>query len=287
MNQLAARPMDPARTSSQNIAELAVQALLQELAAWPKPGLVSPLDNGSHRDMDLALLEKSARCLQPFFQRLARAGQGDAPMATLRRIGLDAERRMLAVTGGINTHRGAIFGLGLLCAAAGRRNWWPSTQSLGTLVAERWGAQIMGAPLSAASHGAQALRRYGAGGARWEAASGFASIYRVGQPALRQGLALRPGQSRAAAVHACMALLAEVEDTNLLHRGGRPGAAFAMAQARAFLHRGGVAAEDWQAAALRMHRAFVDKNLSPGGCADLLAMTLFVQAVECPGGPFA
>src|SRR5262249_58196308 len=86
---------------------------------WPKPGLVSHVDSGSHTDMDAAMLQASAETLRPFFAELARAGQDGADMGRLRTIGLRAETAMLAVTGGVNTHRGAIFGLGLLCAAAG------------------------------------------------------------------------------------------------------------------------------------------------------------------------
>src|SRR5262249_15290708 len=103
---------------AEQIAEHAVSALLRELAAWPKPGLVSHVDSGSHADMDAALLRASAETLRPFFAELARAGREGADMACLRIIGLRAEAAMLAVTGGVNTHRGAIFGLGLLCAAA-------------------------------------------------------------------------------------------------------------------------------------------------------------------------
>ena len=104
---------------SELIADQAVLALLHELAAWPKPGLVSHVDSGSHTDMDAAMLQASAETLRRFFAELARTGQDGADMGRLRTIGLRAEAAMLAVTGGINTHRGAIFGLGLLCAAAG------------------------------------------------------------------------------------------------------------------------------------------------------------------------
>ncbi len=104
---------------SELIADQAVLALLHELAIWPKPGLVSHVDRGSHTDMDAAMLQASAETLRRFFAELARTGQEGADMGRLRTIGLRAEAAMLAVTGGINTHRGAIFGLGLLSAAAG------------------------------------------------------------------------------------------------------------------------------------------------------------------------
>jgi triphosphoribosyl-dephospho-CoA synthase len=93
------------------IAQQATRALLHEVATWPKPGLVSHVDNGSHRDMDASILLASIDVLNPFFAELARAGRKQAEMNTLRMVGLRAEAAMLAATGGINTHRGAIFGL--------------------------------------------------------------------------------------------------------------------------------------------------------------------------------
>jgi len=274
---------------SELIAEQAVLALLRELAAWPKPGLVSHVDSGSHKDMDAAMMKASAVSLHPFFAELARAGQDGADMAPLRAIGLRAESAMLAVTGGVNTHRGAIFGMGLLCAAAGdiaeiSADGAPVAPSrLGYVIMQRWGKDIGRGPIPLFSHGAAALRRYGAGGARAEAAGGFRSVYEVGWPALRQGRLLQPDDSHAAPVHACFALIAAVDDTNLLHRGGVDGIHFASEAASSFLSQGGVGAPNWRARAAEVHAAFVVRDLSPGGCADLLAMTLFVDALESEG----
>jgi triphosphoribosyl-dephospho-CoA synthase len=271
---------------SELIADQAVLALLRELATWPKPGLVSRVDSGSHTDMDAAMLKASAETLRPFFAELARAGQDGANMGRLRTIGLCAETAMLAVTGGVNTHRGAIFGLGLLCAAAGEVAELSTEGAavalirLGEVVTRQWGAEIRRAPIPLFSHGATAFRRYGAGGARVEAASGFRSVYEVGCPALRRGRSLQPDDPEAPAVQACFALIGAVWDTNLLHRGGADGMRYASEAASTFLSHGGVGAADWRARAAAVHAAFVARRLSPGGCADLLAMTLFVDALE-------
>lgn len=271
---------------SELIAEQAVLALLRELAAWPKPGLVSHVDSGSHKDMDAAMMQASAGSLRPFFAELARAGQDGANMEHLRTIGLRAEATMLAVTGGVNTHRGAVFGMGLLCAAAGEitevsaEGAAVAPSRLGDVVMRRWAAEIRRGPIQLFSHGAAALRRYGAGGARAEAAGGFRSVYEVGWPALRQGRSLQPNDANAALVHACFALIAAVGDTNLLHRGGADGMRFASTAAASFLSRGGVGAPDWRSRAEAVHADFVARRLSPGGCADLLAMTMFVEALE-------
>lgn len=276
---------------SELIADQAVLALLHEVAAWPKPGLVSRVDSGSHTDMDAALMRASAQALRPFFAELAQAGQDGADMGRLRTIGLRAEAAMLAVTGGVNTHRGAIFGLGLLCAAAGQvaegstEGAAVAPVRLGDVVRRRWAADIERGPIPLFSHGAAALRRYGAGGARAEAAGGFRSVYEVGWPALRQGRSLQPDDADAAPVQACFALIAAVSDTNLLHRGGADGMRYAAEAASSFLLRGGVGAPDWRARAVAVHAAFVARRLSPGGCADLLTMTLFVDALGSGGLP--
>ncbi|BEH54127.1 hypothetical protein BpKM376_13060 [Burkholderia pseudomallei] len=131
---------------------------------------MSHVDAGSHDDMTADTFYRSAAALAPFFAELADAGARDAGMPALRKIGLRAERAMLAATGGVNTHRGAIFGLGLLCAAAGLRGsrerraqrGQAAGATLGDLVAARWGDEIAGGPRAADSHGARAARRYGA-----------------------------------------------------------------------------------------------------------------------------
>ena len=266
------------------IAALAVGCLLQELETWPKPGLVSHVDCGSHVDMDADTFRASASALEPYFAVLAEAGGRGCDMTGLRVIGLEAEAAMLSATAGVNTHRGAIFGMGLLCAAAGAQAGGRIDKRLplGTVVAQLWGAGILDGPVLLHSHGSGARRRFRAGGARMEAAAGFPTIYGVGRPALVRGAMTTAGDAEAARVEACFALIAALEDTNLLHRGGLDGLAFARRTAKAFLESGGVGAAGWQARARSVHDAFVARRLSPGGSADLLAMTLFVAACERP-----
>jgi triphosphoribosyl-dephospho-CoA synthase len=261
------------------IATTAFKALEWEIDTTPKPGLVSPIDSGSHDDMNAALLRRSAEALQPYFAQLARAGARQCDLRTLRCIGRAAENAMLIASGGVNTHRGAIFGLGLLCAAAGMPVYDAQLSgSLGDIVRERWGASIGAAPVDECSHGAQVQRRYGAGGARAQAAGGFMHVYEIAWPALTHGRQLAAGDENAARVHCCFALMASLVDTNLLHRGGIEGWLFAREQAIAFMTNGGVGNPHWHTQALGIHREFVARRLSPGGCADLLAMTLFVDA---------
>ncbi|MEI9888865.1 MAG: triphosphoribosyl-dephospho-CoA synthase MdcB [Rhizomicrobium sp.] len=264
------------------IAARAVRCLLLELETWPKPGLVSHIDSGSHHDMDAGTFRRSAAAIAPYFHALAEAGAQACAMGRLRIIGLEAEAAMRAATCGINTHRGALFGLGLLCAAAGARaaGRSASTLSLGDTVSRLWAEGILGGPVLLHSHGSGARRRFGAGGARQEAAQGFPSVYDVGLPALRNGARKAPKDAEAARVEACFALIAAVEDTNLLHRGGAFGLRFAQRAARDFLAAGGVGRPGWRAQARSIHQDFVARRLSPGGSADLLAITLFVDMHE-------
>jgi triphosphoribosyl-dephospho-CoA synthase len=281
-----AAPRDaPSRSWSQSVATLAERSLLLEVDTWPKPGLVSGRDNGSHTDMDAATFRRSAAAIRPFLGQLVEAGMLNLDMPALRKIGLGAERAMLNATDGVNTHRGAIFGLGLLCAAAGLRakGHIDADISLGQVVALRWGRDIVSGPRLPCSHGEMAARRHGAGGARQEATRGFPSVYEVAIPAMKEARHLRSGDDEAARVQACFALIAVLEDTNLLHRGGAEGLRFAQRIAQDFLDRGGVRQPDWLKVAAAIHRTFVGRRLSPGGSADVLAMSLFVEEFEAAG----
>ena len=282
MSLTGARPSMPVRSrAAEDTASLARAALIDELETWPKPGLVSPVDSGSHRDMDAAALVRSADALRPFFAELARAGERRAGLPELRRIGIAAERAMMAATDGVNAHRGAIFSLGLICAAEGARGRAPGTGGdRAGAVGALWGEAILGGPAPVSSNGAVARRRFGVGGAREEAGRGFPTLRAVGLPSLRAGRALAPGDPAAARVHCFFSLMAVLDDTNLLHRGAAEGLAFARGGAARFLAAGGVGAPGWRDEAVRLHRAFVARNLSPGGAADLLAATLLLDALE-------
>ncbi|WP_435170172.1 triphosphoribosyl-dephospho-CoA synthase MdcB [Falsirhodobacter sp. 1013] len=260
---------------SGRIGLAAIRALHAEVALHPKPGLVTPRDNGAHRDMDMTTFLRSLFALRSYFIRIARAGAEGAPFADLQRLGIAAEARMLAATGGINTHRGAIFSLGLLAAAAG----WRMQRGMGATqlcqtVADRWGTEIRSMASDPSSHGTRARRRHGVSGARGEAAAGFPLLRDLVHPALERAL---PQGVQAAQVQALFTAMAHLADTNLLHRGGTEGLALVQAEARTFLEGGGVFAPGWQGRAEALHRTFVARNLSPGGSADMLACAIFLH----------
>ena len=257
--------------AAQRLAELAVQALLEEVDQTPKPGLVDRNNRGAHRDMDRDLFHRSARSLLPYFRRAVTLGLERADcMGSLQKAGLAAERVMLAETGGVNTHRGAVYAFGLILAAMGSR-----LARGGDVFAGAAALAESGLPPAAGSHGQRARQRYGASGARGEALAGF--------PHARHAWAAlaRPGGRDAA----LLTLLAEVEDTNLLHRGGPEGLALVQSRARSILAASPPA---YGEGLLELDRACIARNLSPGGSADLLALALFLgrtEAVWLDGAP--
>jgi triphosphoribosyl-dephospho-CoA synthase len=270
-------------------ARLAVRCLHAELTLYPKPGLVSLVDNGSHTDMSAATFMRSMFALRHYFARICLAGADDAPFARLKRLGIEAEARMLQATHGVNTHRGAIFSLGLLCAAAARarvQGMGLAPGALRSVLMLRWGEELAshGALGHAESNGSRAGRLHGASGAREEAALGFPSVFELGLPSLRHTLAA--GRSmRHARIDALFALMAHLSDTNVYHRGGPGGARIVREHARRFIDAGGTGDPGWHARALECHRVFVAHRLSPGGAADLLAATCLVHALASEAAP--
>lgn len=269
---------------ARRIGRLAVRALYRELALYPKPGLVSGVDSGAHADMSIATFYRSLVALRGYFPDIAQLGAGRAPWPALKARGVAAEAAMLRATNGINTHRGAIFNLGLVCAAAGSLaaeaisvDAHEVCANVRRMFANAIGRDSLEAP--ATSHGARMACALGIAGARGEAASGFRSVRTWSLPAYRATMAAT-GDPERAGVQALLTLIARVGDSNLAWRGGPDGLAWAQRQAACFLEEGGALAPGWRARAIDLHHAFVARRLSPGGSADLLAVTLLLHALE-------
>lgn len=272
------------------LARHAVRALYAEVALEPKPGLVSFRDNGSHTDMTAATFVKSLFALRHYFGHMAQAGAQAAPFGALQTLGLQAEVRMLQATDGVNTHRGAVFALGLLCAAAGRlaaSGHALQSDALRHTLLVHWGDALRhraqrAAAMPPVSNGQRAAHRYRLRSAGEEAALGFPVLFEATLPALQAALHKGHGM-RAARVQAFFATMAVLDDTNTAHRGGLAGAHFVKHSAQAFLDAGGVAQPDWVAAARGIHAAFVHRKLSPGGSADMLACACWLHALAPDG----
>lgn len=265
-----------------DIGRAATVALHDELALSPKPGLVTFTSNGSHRDMDARTFMRSISALRPYFARIAHLGAAGADFSDLERAGIEAEARMLAATGGVNTHRGAIFLLGLLCASAGavvagRQRLTPAV--LRATLIERWGAALRQRALRpSALPGGTAARRLGLRSASEEAALGFPAVFETAIPAMRSGI--RRGLSRERAqLDTLFHLMATLDDSNLAHRGGLDGLRFAQRAAREFIDHGGAAATDAAARAEAIAIDFEARRLSPGGSADMLAAVCWMRRI--------
>lgn len=276
----------PAPTGhAHRLADAAVAALVDEATLTPKPGLVDLRGTGAHHDLNWPLMCHSARTLHPHFAAMARAGQetGD-PQALRERIGAlgrDAERAMMRATGGVNTHRGAIWALGLLVTAAAQLG----DDCAAPAVAARAGALARlhdpHAPAVTANKGALACLRHGVGGARAQAMQGFPHVIRVALPAMRCSLG-RGATVDQARLDALLAVMAQLDDTCLLARGGRPALAAAQHGAWRVLNAGGVATGSGQRALRRLDRELLARRVSPGGAADVLAAALLLERIAPP-----
>jgi triphosphoribosyl-dephospho-CoA synthase len=276
----APRPDKDNRAFCNALGRMATISLYDELSLYPKPGLVSLVDNGSHDDMTAATFFRSLFSLRHYFVQMAEAGLRQQRFPVLKALGVLAEKRMMRATGGVNTHRGAIFAVGLLCAAAGAcraRNLPLSAPAIRFALENEWGTALLRHAQEAdgCSHGLQVAKCYAASGARQEAALGMPSVFDVALPSLDTTFA-RTGCWKRARVDALFALMACISDTNVYYRGGAGGALLVKARAADFLARGGTSAADWQQYAIDCHRQFVDRKLSPGGAADLLGAACFV-----------
>jgi len=265
--------------SPSRAAHAAVCALLSELSTTPKPGLVDRQNNGAHTDMDYAMFTQSALALESSFRRCAEAGarlKNDLSVlaAELRSIGLQAERKMYAVTGGINTHKGAIFSMGILCAAAamGFRSMYELQKSCSQIA-----AVLLENDQASGTHGLTVQKTNGTGGIRAEACSGFDTAFSIGLPALED--ALTAGRSENDSyVHALLCIMAVTEDSNLMYRGGACGMDFAQKEAVRLTKQGPAALDLEEVRTL--DGEFIKRNLSPGGSADLLAFSIMLYRLK-------
>ncbi|MDF2490251.1 MAG: citG [Pseudomonas sp.] len=273
-------------STSERLADFAVEALIDEADLSPKPALVDKRGSGAHCDLHLGLMHASALALWPCFKEMAQAAEAmgtiDLPLReTIGRLGREGEQAMLMTTGGVNTHRGGIWALGLLVSAAAldTRDLSPATLSLRVarlaLLDDRFAPQT-------ASHGAQVARQYGARGAREEAQLGFPSVLLRGLPQLRRSRAAGHGEQNAR-LDALLAIMAHLGDTCVLYRAGLAGLQTMQAGAQAVLDAGGSASLPGRRRLLELDRQLLQLNASPGGAADLLAACLLIDRLEQGG----
>ncbi|MEG1523651.1 MAG: triphosphoribosyl-dephospho-CoA synthase [Clostridia bacterium] len=271
---------------AQEIGLLAHQALILEVNTTPKPGLVDQRNCGAHKDMDISLFYRSAVAIAPYFIRFAAQGYREAKLqeegllAGIRHIGIEAEQTMLSITCGVNTHKGAIFTLGILNYCCGRLIAQQHALTPRLICATAGhickGIEKELLDLPPDTHGACCHRIYGMNGIRGEAANGFPSILLYALPSLSD----RNGSDNERSCLALLHLIAHVEDTNVYFRTGRAGAEYCKRAARSFLSRYHPGCSDWLPALLALDDDCIERNLSPGGCADLLSAAWFLYKVQ-------
>ena len=268
--------------TAEQIGTLARAALEQEARLSPKPGLVDAENCGAHTDMDLALLCRSAEALEPYFAGFAAQGIADAALlpdgriAELREQGRDAERAMFAATNGVNTHKGALFLLGVLCYSAGHcaKN---ATALLPQPVCRTASRVCSGITRELGESAGRAFAHYGARGARGEAEDGFPHAL-LALETFESAKAQGAGENDAWLL-ALLFLVATMEDANVLARCGADVARELRARAAAVADRhpagGTELAQEIRTldADCRIWRA------SPGGAADVLACAMFLQTL--------
>ena len=275
------------KKDQQALGALAAKALLYEVCTTPKPGLVDRKNNGSHRDMDVFTFLDSTAALLPYFEEAVRLGMETRdlpPQETFRRLrqaGAAGERAMFRATGGVNTHKGAVFTLGTVCAAAGRL-WtvegFSKDLDAALALCGEMSAQAVQKDFEAirreGAHttGQRLYLEHGLEGIRGELSRGLPAVAQIGLPTLRRRL--EAGDSlEQAGVQVLLALMAQVVDTNLIARGGLEGQQWAMEQTKNLPQGRAATRQETE----ELDRALIERNLSPGGCADLLAITYFLE----------
>ena len=253
------------------IAHLATDALRAELDTTPKPGLVDRNDNGAHHDMDLAMMNRSINALQPYFVKLALLSCQEAMPETeqVRQIGLEAERTMLNATGGVNTHRGALFSMGLATLAAARcmgHDGKVDEQALQRLIQQL----AEGFAPTAGTHGNDAVNAHRVTGALDLAKAGYPQLFGDWLPAYRSWSV----EDFSTARHKLLLLImSQLDDTNVIHRVGYDQAQQVKQEARMLLDNYSVAGME------AMNREYIARNISPGGSADMVALTIFIHSI--------
>lgn len=271
----------------QTIAQDACRALLYEVCTTPKPGLVDQNNSGSHKDMDIFTFMDSAAALQPYFYRCGEIGMDnrkktpEETFSLLRQAGVEAERSMFRVTNGVNTHKGAIFSVGLACAALGRLDHekWSDPAAVLTACGEL-AAGITERDFKdltdARTVGEKLYLQYGIRGVRGQAEDGFPAVLNGGLPVLERELSAGADINRAGSV-ALLAIICADTDTNLIARGGRQLQLDVTAQIDALLKE---QASPSYATIMQLDCEFIDKNLSPGGSADLLGLCYLLHFLK-------
>jgi triphosphoribosyl-dephospho-CoA synthase len=265
------------------LARLARQALIAEAELTPKPGLVDRRGAGAHSDLSLAIMTRSALAIEPYFHEMALISGKNYPSQPLRErlavIGREAEHAMLKAINGSNAHKGAIWVLGLLTSAAAIQDQDEASASTTAGTAKKIASFEDRATPRLVSHGDLVAKRYGVAGARGEALGGFPHVVDIGLPMLHARRAAGAAET-VARLDTLLGIMSRLDDTCLLYRGGEEALVTAKAGAAAVESAGGSGTPLGKQRLQHLDHRLLKLGVSPGGSGDLLAATLFLDAVE-------
>lgn len=281
----------PPTTIPYIIGHLASMALQVELDTTPKPGLVDRNDNGAHRDMDHALMQRSIQALHPYFVRLAQLGFTDKQPChdEIVNIGIEAEREMFKATGGVNTHKGALFSIGLAAVALAGEAFSRITQAerCGTMAYNDVNSkQIQSLSNSIASlarlfpdtngtHGSKAKANNILKGALDNAREGYTQLFKAWLPFYIDCIA----EGDNYALHkTLLRIMCDLDDTNIVYRTSMETMKEVKTEARQMLDTSRNIV-NFEAALLAMNTDYIHRNISPGGSADMLSLVVFLSCV--------
>lgn len=279
MNAVIARSCSASQWATQ-MADLALHALLAEVQLTPKPGLVDRRGSGAHQDLTLELMQASAHSLWATFYQMSMAAQQHPQIdQDLReRVGLIGrlgEEQMLICTKGVNTHRGAIWALGLLVVAASLAPF-KQVKELTQRAAQLAQIEDRFIPQQQ-TNGAKVRQKYAVNGAREQAQQGFPCVH-AGLQQLYKSRA-QGASEQAARIDSLLMIASQLADTCVLHRSGLEGLIWMQQQAATILALGGYASAAGQQKFQQLERGLLARNASPGGAADLLAACLWLDAL--------
>lgn len=281
----------PPTTIPYIIGHLASMALQAELDTTPKPGLVDRNDNGAHRDMDHALMQRSIQALHPYFVRLAQLGFTDKQPChdEIVNIGIEAEREMFKATGGVNTHKGALFSIGLAAVALAGESFCRITQAegCGTMAYNDVNSkQIQSLSNSIASlarlfpdtngtHGSKAKANNILKGALDNAREGYTQLFKAWLPFYIDRIA----EGDNYALHkTLLRIMCDLDDTNIVYRTSMETMQEVKTEARQMLDASRNIV-NFDAALQAMNTDYIHRNISPGGSADMLSLVVFLSCV--------
>lgn len=272
-------------------SQLALQALLKEVCLSPKPGLVDMMNNGSHRDMNFNTFIASIKAISQWFDDFYLYGYRLKPqhqsnfLTGIRPIGLACEQAMYQATNGVNTHKGGIFAFGLLLGVIGYLQQQQKHLNVevicNTLATFCHGIvdNELARSNSAQSMGEQLFIRHRLSGARGEAESGYATVRQISLPIYHQ-MQQAGFDEETSLLQAMLHLLAFNQDTNLVSRGGLDGLHFVQNTAQKLVKLGGITHQNGDNHLIEFDQQLIARNLSPGGSADLIAITWFLAQYQ-------